>query len=330
MNVLIYDSKSCQFQTQLVSLLQKLLSNYDVKRCSSFDLIENTKLIVIPGGRDKEFLAEIGEKGMGNIRNYVRNGGNYLGICAGAYLACSYIKFEMHRPDYRVEGKRPLQFFPGLGIGSVTSAFSYNSESGAEGKKLIVGDAIMHGYVNGGPFFDMNGVISTDIKVMARYEDGEAAIVDCTVDKGRAILSGIHLEVSADYLKTLIEDLGSKPEDIAKLKEILPLLEKFDSHRLNLLKVILKQLGVESEEQEATNTPIWISSIRDQDFLKHQLSASSIKLLTEIKFYNSETLPNFNIPKYMNCITACNPQSTFGRTLLFADRITSTQTILER
>lgn len=46
-------------------------------------------VIVFPGGSGSGQSKAIGEAGMNNVREFVKNGGGYVGICAGAYLACS-------------------------------------------------------------------------------------------------------------------------------------------------------------------------------------------------------------------------------------------------
>lgn len=46
-------------------------------------------IIVFAGGSGSGQAKAIGEKGLEAVRSYVKNGGSYLGICAGAYLACS-------------------------------------------------------------------------------------------------------------------------------------------------------------------------------------------------------------------------------------------------
>ena len=46
-------------------------------------------VVVFPGGGARTQSKAIGEKGRNNVREYVRGGGGYVGICAGAYLACS-------------------------------------------------------------------------------------------------------------------------------------------------------------------------------------------------------------------------------------------------
>lgn len=53
------------------------------KDLSQFDII------VFAGGSGSGQSKAIGEKGLENVRKFVKNGGSYLGICAGAYLACS-------------------------------------------------------------------------------------------------------------------------------------------------------------------------------------------------------------------------------------------------
>jgi putative intracellular protease/amidase len=46
-------------------------------------------VLVFPGGSGSGQSKGIGESGLKNVREFVGNGGGYVGICAGAYLACS-------------------------------------------------------------------------------------------------------------------------------------------------------------------------------------------------------------------------------------------------
>lgn len=66
----------------------------------------------MPGGFDRGFIRALGDTGAEIIRQYVWNGGSYLGVGAGGYYACDYIEFDMGGP-LQVEGPRPLKFFPG-------------------------------------------------------------------------------------------------------------------------------------------------------------------------------------------------------------------------
>lgn len=56
---------------------------------SAFDVV------IFPGGAARSQANAIGETGRKNVREYVRNGGGYVGICAGAYLACSNFEWGL-------------------------------------------------------------------------------------------------------------------------------------------------------------------------------------------------------------------------------------------
>jgi glutamine amidotransferase-like uncharacterized protein len=62
-----------------------VLSEQDVAtlNLSAYDVL------VFPGGSGSGQSKGIGEAGLKNVRDFVSNGGGYVGICGGAYLACS-------------------------------------------------------------------------------------------------------------------------------------------------------------------------------------------------------------------------------------------------
>jgi hypothetical protein len=62
-----------------------VLSEQDVAslNLSAYDVL------VFPGGSGSGQSKGIGEAGLKNVREFVANGGGYVGICGGAYLACS-------------------------------------------------------------------------------------------------------------------------------------------------------------------------------------------------------------------------------------------------
>ena len=51
--------------------------------------LDQFNVIAVPGGSGSKEAATIGEDGRDRIRKFVENGGGYIGICAGAYLATS-------------------------------------------------------------------------------------------------------------------------------------------------------------------------------------------------------------------------------------------------
>ena len=68
--------------------------------------------LVLGGGYDMGYLRSLGKEGTDMVRNFVLDGGTYIGMCAGAYFACDYIEFEKGS-SMEVQGYRPLKFYPG-------------------------------------------------------------------------------------------------------------------------------------------------------------------------------------------------------------------------
>ena len=69
-------------------------------------------MIAFGGGYDLGFIEALGKEGTRQIREYVLNGGTYLGLCAGAYFASDCIEVDKDGP-MEVIGDRDLKFFPG-------------------------------------------------------------------------------------------------------------------------------------------------------------------------------------------------------------------------
>jgi putative intracellular protease/amidase len=51
--------------------------------------LTNFDVVMFTGGSGSKQAGALGEQGRENVRRFVREGGGYIGICAGAYLACS-------------------------------------------------------------------------------------------------------------------------------------------------------------------------------------------------------------------------------------------------
>ena len=67
-------------EAQVTRIPAEQMGTTDLKR---FDVV------VFSGGSASQQSKSIGEAGLNNVREFVRGGGGYCGICAGAYLACS-------------------------------------------------------------------------------------------------------------------------------------------------------------------------------------------------------------------------------------------------
>lgn len=65
------------------------------------DLTSRFDVIVFSGGSGSAQSKAIGDAGRANVREFVRNGGGYVGVCAGAYLACAGFEWGLGVLDAR-------------------------------------------------------------------------------------------------------------------------------------------------------------------------------------------------------------------------------------
>jgi len=206
-----------------LSTLRLILSpNYAVIPITETSLLKepwepSCAAIVFPGGRDLGYARALNGHGNERIKTFVRNGGAYIGFCAGAYYASQRCEFEVGHPELEVIGSRELGFFPGTFRGGAFKGFSYNSERGAMAAPLYVDDVAWGDgghvdfpnrltcyYNGGGVFIDADKMRDQGVEVLAEYEgilnvplgdsECQAAAVYCQVESGAAILFGPHPE----------------------------------------------------------------------------------------------------------------------------------------
>lgn len=75
-----------------VHTLKLYAPKYEIDYITAQEIIEekcfqNTLLLILLGGRDLYYAQKLQDKGNDNIKNYLKNGGNFLGICAGSIIA---------------------------------------------------------------------------------------------------------------------------------------------------------------------------------------------------------------------------------------------------
>jgi len=136
------------------------------------------RLMIVPGGNFIAIGDSLTSSTTANIHNAVQGGLNYLGICAGGFLAghASYnslnltsgVRFDFYADEHR-------------GIRKAAVAIA------------CVGAPAIEHYWEDGPQFTGWGA------VVGKYPDGAPAIVEGTSGKGWVILSGVHPEAPANW-----------------------------------------------------------------------------------------------------------------------------------
>jgi len=138
------------------------------------------RLLIIPGGNFIHMGQGLSSNTLTNIHNAVQGGLNYLGICAGGFLAghASYHSLNL------ASGAR-FDFYAAVNQGIHKTAVAIAG----------VGSPPLQQYWEDGPQFSGWG------EVVGKYPDGTPAIVEGTSGQGWVILSGVHPEAPANWRK---------------------------------------------------------------------------------------------------------------------------------
>jgi glutamine amidotransferase-like uncharacterized protein len=205
---------------------------------------KNTALFIMPGGVDFPYHQYLKGDGNKKLKDYVQQGGSYLGFCAGAYYASEQISFSQGTYQ-EVMGARELAFFQGTAEGPILKPWNAQSNSGADIALLqwtgphspfAMGQNFVT-YYNGGCHF-VQAEVTPNVTVLAHYlstTPSKAAIIEITQGKGHVILSGVHCE----FAPALFNQHDPY---------LLPLQETFiaqDQKRLHLMAHLLERLGIE-------------------------------------------------------------------------------------
>lgn len=187
---------------QLHAALVRVFGHAQVGFCDARDILsgildDGVSLFVMPGGADLYYCEKLNGPGNARIRAYVEGGGSYLGICAGAYYACAALNWAAGT-DQEISGARELGFYNGTATGPVMEFLEGQNINGSWLHAAPVtyhddqGDITALLAYEAGPVFT-----GGDAVILARYEDGGAAIIETKIGQGRVILSSPHIERAA-------------------------------------------------------------------------------------------------------------------------------------
>lgn len=142
--------------------------------------ISRYRLLIVAGGNFVDMGNSLTASTTANVRNAVKAGMNYLGICAGGFLAGS---FPALYNTFNLSSGVKFGFYSAENNGTRKAAVRITM---AEGPALDQ-------YWEDGPQFAGWG------EVVGKYPDGTPAIVEGSVGQGWVILSGVHPEAPASW-----------------------------------------------------------------------------------------------------------------------------------
>jgi len=140
-------------------------------------LFQDVAIWVQPGGHSKDAYLAISPTLRNSLINFIKEGGGYVGFCAGAFITTQEIG---------TTGIPGFGIFPGstAPLGANTGMVSVKWQG--KGREI---------YFEGGPYIYN---VDSNVEVMALYSDGVTiAAARTTYGKGRVYISGPHPEAPA-------------------------------------------------------------------------------------------------------------------------------------
>ena len=84
-------------ESSALAVANALRGHVKTKLVTSFDtgLHRDKHVVVIPGGDERRMVASVGASGVRQLRRFVKAGGRYVGICAGAAIATTRKRYAL-------------------------------------------------------------------------------------------------------------------------------------------------------------------------------------------------------------------------------------------
>ena len=160
--------------------------------------LEGYEVVIFTGGSGSKQAGTIGDKGREQVHQFVERGGGYVGICAGAYLACDGFPWGLHVLNAKTPSPKWQR-----GRGDVKLEFT---DKGREVLGFPTGQMDVH-YANGPILIEAGDASLAKFEPLAFFRTelaehdspkgvmvNSAAMVCGTYGKGRVLVSSPHPE----------------------------------------------------------------------------------------------------------------------------------------
>lgn len=200
-DVAVYDDRGCWEPSTTASENMFRWMGYSVTRISARYInnadLSGFRLICVPGGNMTNYAEDISPAGKEKMRQFVADGGGYIGLCAGSHFAAERVLWSDDTLPYEWLG-----LFPGSTTGTIVEIYPYPNYGMCRVNianddhyitQPTAGDAMWILYYWGPALLPDPG---TDVEVLGRY-----AVVDlpcmiaCEYGQGRVFITGAHPEI---------------------------------------------------------------------------------------------------------------------------------------
>lgn len=252
--ILVYDDEGAASTFELCRCLEDYFGreNVNIEKVRAADILRGNALdesvlaFFLPGGAATPYMNKLKTLGNQKIRDYVREGGVYFGICAGAYYAAETVSFEEDIPTLAVRQQCGLDLIRAHAVGTLKTDFGLppfdrpTAANTAVTKILWQADGELHDVVyHGGPKFED----VKDAEVLAVYQEAKGrppAVLMKSFGKGLVIVSGVHFENGAESLEKMMH-IKSRQE--ASVRQNYDKLAKGELSRQALIRKLLQRVG---------------------------------------------------------------------------------------
>lgn len=165
--------------------------------------LDSVDVLVMPGGSSVTESKSLGEKGREKIKSFVKNGGGYLGTCAGCSLL---MESASHHPN--MLHMIPFKFGPSGGKADMTIAFNDRAKelagikNGTQSVRYSEGPVPIPSTPINEANVEVLGTYNGDINANGAKSRpsmaGRAAIIAGTYGKGRLFVTTVHPESDTD------------------------------------------------------------------------------------------------------------------------------------
>lgn len=201
--------------------------NYTVKLVNADHInnegLGNFSILCIPGGDMYQYAQDISSRGRNNIRNFIHDGGGYIGICGGSYFASEKVIWREHQLHMT-----PLGIFPGITKGPINKIVPYPNYTVCKVNIVNSTHSITQSEPDSvwilyywGPMFVPNK--DADVAVLGKYDSvNQPSMLAFDYGLGRVFLIGMHPEIEEDddrdgvAFADELDDQGSDWELMAK------------------------------------------------------------------------------------------------------------------
>lgn len=194
----------CSFQAlqNLLMFLQQNVDIIDAQEVARGYWLTYANVFVLPGGQARFFRLHLQEPAQEMIKTFLTKGGKVLAFCGGGYYfskistfnpenAACYLGRRMHDVPFYSLVESETYLFPGVCKGPYT--LEQSVELTVHQDLKLPFKCFRSTTLGGGSFVEYD--CSENIKVLAQYASGEAAVVMGHIGLGSYILAGPHIEM---------------------------------------------------------------------------------------------------------------------------------------